>query len=554
MRNKLGLLLLALVGGLATAAAQEGAPISGSINHSVLPFRPGELHGNFQMDAQYYRPDTAIGAPNIPEKIRSNSFLNLQYTRDEFYAGIRYEAYLPPLAGFDPRYKGSGIMHRYLGYKANDLDITVGNFYEQFGNGLVLRAYEERNLGIDNSIDGVRLRYQPLKGVYLKALFGRQRAYFAYGSGLVRGADAEIMLNEAFSKLEASALHITLGGSFLSKYQVDADPVYILPENVSAFAGRMNVQYKKLSLGGEYSYKINDPSLDNKFIYKSGNGLLVNASYATKGLGILVTGKRIDNMSFRSDRTAAVNDLTLGYLPATGKQHTYMLPAFYPYATQPLGEVGFQAEIAYTIKKGTLLGGKYGTTITLNYSRIHGLDTSYVGEKYGYSAKPFGAGKCYFEDRNIEVSRKFNSKWKGAYTFMHIEYDKDVVQGLKGYGVIYAYINVLEASYKVDKKNSIRMEVQHMSSKQDQGSWAAGLIEYTHSPNYFVALIDQYNYGNPDAKEQFHYYLAQVGYLKNTLRMAVGYGRQREGIICVGGVCRNVPASNGLTISVTNSF
>ena len=36
--------------------------------------------------------------------------------------------------------------------------------------------------------------------------------------------------------------------------------------------------------------------------------------------------------------------------------------------------------------------------------------------------------------------------------------------------------------------------------------------------------------------------------------MQLGYGKQREGLLCIGGVCRQVPASNGLTFSLTTSF
>ena len=37
----------------------------------------GEIHGNFQLDAQYYNPDSAIGALPVPEKFLMNSFTNL---------------------------------------------------------------------------------------------------------------------------------------------------------------------------------------------------------------------------------------------------------------------------------------------------------------------------------------------------------------------------------------------------------------------------------------------------------------------------------------------
>ena len=36
-----------------------------------------------------------------------------------------------------------------------DLDVTIG-FYEQYGSGMILRAYEERQLGIDNALDGIK--------------------------------------------------------------------------------------------------------------------------------------------------------------------------------------------------------------------------------------------------------------------------------------------------------------------------------------------------------------------------------------------------------------
>ncbi|UPT67687.1 MAG: DUF6029 family protein [Sphingobacteriales bacterium JAD_PAG50586_3] len=121
----------------------------------------GQIHGNFQADFQYYNTDTLIGAPVVPEKIRSNGFMNLIYTRGNFTAGVRFESYLNVLQGFDPRYKGTGIANRFASYIYDGLEITAGNFYEQFGTGMVLRAYWEPNLGVDNSFDGVRVKFTP---------------------------------------------------------------------------------------------------------------------------------------------------------------------------------------------------------------------------------------------------------------------------------------------------------------------------------------------------------------------------------------------------------
>ena len=111
-----------------------------------------------QFDAQYYFKDSLIGAPEIPEKVLSNGFINFVYDKDNFSAGVRYESYLNPISGFDNRYQGSGIPFRYLTYRNGELEMTAGNFYEQFGSGLIFRSYEERGLGYDNALDGFRIK------------------------------------------------------------------------------------------------------------------------------------------------------------------------------------------------------------------------------------------------------------------------------------------------------------------------------------------------------------------------------------------------------------
>ncbi|MFM2284630.1 MAG: hypothetical protein RLZZ543_127 [Bacteroidota bacterium] len=517
----------------------------------------GELHGNFQMDAQYYNQDSLIGAPVVKEKILTNGFMNLWYTKGNFTAGLRYENYLNVMQGFDPRYKGSGIPFRFATYKNDNLEATVGNFYEQFGGGLILRAYEERGLGYDNAFDGVRVRYQPAKGLYLKGLIARQRTFFSLSPGIIRAFDAEVNVNELIPALANAKTSVIFGGSAVSRFQSDQDPIYNLPENVAAFAGRMNVIRGKFNLQAEYGYKYNDPNATNSMIYHPGQALSVTSTYSAKGFGLLLAAKRLDNFDFRSDRTAAGIGANVNFLPALTRQHTYNLPAtIYPYATQPNGEMGFQAELSYRLKKGSKLGGKYGTEITINFSGTNGIVKNPTdNDTLGYTSPFFQASKTmFFRDFHVEIHRKFNAKWKATVMYLNWVYNKDVVQGLSGFGTIFANMGVLDVAYKINAKNTIRVEAQSLLSKQDLGSWAMGMIEYTFAPNWFVAVLDQYNYGNPDPIKQIHYITGNTGYTKNGNRIMLQYGRQRAGIFCVGGVCRNVPASNGFSISITSSF
>lgn len=527
----------------------------------------GEIHGNFDLRGQYYTPDSAIGAPDVPENFLFNGFANLNYHRGNFYAGLRYETYQNVLLGFAPEYQGSGIVNRYIQYNDGKLDITVGNFYEQFGNGQILRAYYEPALGIDNSIDGARIKYN-LNGIYLKGLIGTQRWYFNQGAGIVRGGDIDFNINEMNEDLLPKHTRISIGGSIVSKFQEDNNIDLVLPENTLAYGGRIQLKHKGFIAKGEYTYKFNDPSADNNYIYKDGQMLQVTTGYSTKGFGITLSAHTLDNMFFRSDRnnSSQFQDLFINYIPALTKQHTYnLMSTLYPYATQPRGEIAFQADLIYTLKRGSKLGGKYGTTININYSYAANVDTTSLndmeGQRLGYKANLFKIGQRadgstdqYFGDFNIEISRKLNKTFKLKMIYQNLLYRMELIQGKPDEGNVYANVGVIDLLTKLDRKNSIRVEVQGLFTNQDKGDWATVLIEYMHSPNWFASIMNQYNYGNSHEDERYHFPYLSFGYIKDATRFTISYGRQREGIFCVGGVCRVVPASNGVTLSVTSSF
>src|ERR1035438_6202195 len=120
---------------------------------------PSGLSGNVEIDAQTYKKDSLIGAPNVPEKLNSNAFINLLYSAGPVSAGLRYESYDDALQGYDPRYNGNGIMYRYVEFTKDELTVTAGSFYEQFGSGMILRSYFQPGLGVDNAFDGFRMKY-----------------------------------------------------------------------------------------------------------------------------------------------------------------------------------------------------------------------------------------------------------------------------------------------------------------------------------------------------------------------------------------------------------
>lgn len=540
---QLSLLIVLVVSGIAKAQSLAG----------------GQLHGSYEIDAQTYKPDSIIGAPKVPEKMDMNTYAQMDYTNGKISAGLRYEAYDNAIQGYDPRYNGSGIAYRYLRFADSTIDVTIGNFYEQFGSGLILRSYWQYQLGVDNSFDGARLKYTLYKGIYIKGLIGHQRYFWGEGSGIVRGIDGEMNLNELIPGWDSVKTKIIVGGSFVSKYQTVSNPLYNMPANVGASAGRITINRGGFNLYSEYAYKINDPSVINSYIYKPGQAFLFRTGYSTKGFSISGSAESIDNMDFKSDPTATQNSLDINYLPTLPRDETYQLAQIYPYATQPTGEMGVDGEIRYTLPKASLLGGKYGTELDLEYSSIKALDTTTVNDlsttRQEYSVNYFSFGKqVYFNNVTFELKHKFSTKFRMILQYDYLTYNKAIVQAEIGAPVVFGNIGVFDGYYRISGSNTLHFEAQELYTMQDQGSWMFGLLEMNFGSNWFLGALDEYNYGNTVVAQQVHYYTLTGGYTHNALRIQLGYGKTRAGILCVGGVCREVPASDGFTLSITNSF
>ena len=341
-------------------------------------------------------------------------------------------------------------------------------------------------------------------------------------------------------------------------------PAENIPQNVAAWAARATFGYEGFRLDGEYARKINDPNISNSFIYKPGEALFLSATYAMKGFGIAASFIRADNMEFRSQRWMNANsELMINCIPAINRQYSYQLIGDYSYASQPNDQIGAQLQINYQIPKKSVLGGKYGTDITFNYSRFHNIDKQPVQEAIdngtptgtmGYTSQFFKFGpELLYQDIGLEISHRFNNKkWKWILAYNYITYNLEILQGHAG--MMRGHLVASDLSYKITPKHALRLEAQHLYTKDDIGSSVYAMLEYSISPNWFFSVGDDWNYGNPDPEHKTHYYNISCAYVWNTTRIALNFGKTKEGILCVGGVCRAVPASFGLGLSVTTSF
>ena len=522
----------------------------------------GHVTGNIQLDAQMSQKDSLIGAPDVPESLLMNARADILYTNGNFEGGLRFEAYQNPLLGFDPNYTGQGIANYFVRYSGEKLTLTAGHFYEQFGSGLILRAYEDRYLGYDNAFFGASVNYRPLPGVVIKGLIGKQRYCWTMGNGVVRGIDGEVNLNSVISAWADKPLRITIGGGFVSKYEGDEDIFtdngayrLTLPLNVGAGSARLDLGYKNWGLQVEYARKGQDPNLLNGYIYRYGEALMVNATYSQKGFSANIQAKRVDNMGFKSKRSASDRNganLYVNYIPVITKQHTYAFLTMYPYATQTAGEMGLQGDVMWKVAKDTKLHLNSSIVTSVDMTDVTGKGTK------GYNSDFFGIGPLYYGDATLEVAQKLSSSVKLTATYGY-QVINPLVDGHSG-DLHHNNIIVGDVTWKVNKKNVLRFEAEWLGSDsrcidinaddKRNGDWIMGLVEYNLGSHWFASISDQYCYN--DGKG--NYYNLSIGYTQGATRLQLGYGKQREGLICIGGVCRTVPASNGLTFSLTTSF
>ncbi len=522
--------------------------------------------------------DALVPIPTIEQGYYlSNSYLDLGMRWDHntenqaSFRGLevitRAELTEWPLPGYDadPSFKGYGISHLHVGATFDWGKITVGDVYGQFGSGMVLRLYEDRALGVDNALRGGKIEATPYKGIYITALGGKQRRNWNcyddkawgwnYKQDAVLGANIDLGLQEWIPQLQEAGANLTIGGSYVSKYQKEDtiitntviqpegkyDYHYNLPQWVGAGSVRAQFQMKGWNALVEYTYKANDPSILNNYSYNHGEALLMSLSYSQKGLAILAQAKRSENMSMRSDRKANLMAGTINHMPPFATQHTYMLASLYPYGTEKTAnEWAFQGEIRYTWKRGTKMGGRYGTTLKLNASHIRGTKDTW----FGMSELP------YYTDINLELNKKLTKDWYIGAMAMYQTYNK---QAIEGHGdLIHAGIGVIEAKYAMNKKVQMRAELQYLYTKQDEGQWVAALYELSLWRQLVLSGQWMYNIGYAYEATNEHYYTFAATYTHGAHRVMAGYTKTREGFNCSGGICRYVPKQEG--ISLTYNF
>lgn len=517
----------------------------------------GYLTGSFETNSIYYVDDSQSKATAPDDHIGSNNYLKLDYYRGKFSAGVQLEAYSPVLLGYPTELKKARLTNYYVSWTDERFSVTAGSFYDQFGSGLLFRSWEDRTLGMNNAIMGARFTYNYRNIVGVKGIWGTPRFGMEYDTDTqVRGVDLSFSLSNLLGWQRTT---LAIEGSYLNRYEkinADLEEVGAKPYS-NGYSGRLNFEHKGFSFKGEvvdagekhymnpyFGAEYGDVTDERVYLKKYGNAQLVELGYNGHGLGVNLTGRRLEWMDSSIIQDNASTSNILNYVPALSAQYTYLLTTLHPYTPQTGdvrllngGEIGGQVDIYYNFKRGTTLGGKRGMKIHANFSTYYTLHEENTAK----------SGNMLYRNINVDLEKQFTRKFKMYLLYCYQEYNPSYGENKS---TNLANIFVADLTYKWTPSFSTRLELQYLTTYEDQKDWMAALLEVNFAPHWSIYGSDMYNHG--DTKT--HYYNAGVSYTKSRTRVALSWGRNKAGYVCSGGVCRSIPAYTGGNLAITIAF
>ena len=513
----------------------------------------GHVTGSLESNSIYYQDDAVVGRP--ASSWGSNNYLKVDWSRGGFGAGLQAEWYPEALAGYPAELKGAGLTGLYASWTGDLVDVTAGSFFEQLGSGLLLRTWEDRELGLNNTLTGGRLAFHTAnRGLTVKLLGGLPK-YGLWPSTATALAGGDLSL-DLLPLLGCESAHsIVLEGSVVNKFvrKVEDDIAFLartggfeVPGQVLSWSGRLQYSVGGFSLKGEYVGKGADfytehlPHSRERYLLKPGNAQLLELNYAAGSFSGTLTFRRLENMTDRIFLTASSPSPanTLNYLPSLCMQQSYLLAGLNPYVTYADGEAGFQGDLYYTFRRGTALGGKYGMKLHVGGSWIEALPCALPDRDVHYLA---------YRDINIDLERAWSRKFR---TILFVSIQENSPTHGNGKRTDAQNVFVLDALYRFSKTVSLRTELQYLYSEELTRDWMAGLVELSFAPHWSFSVSDMYNHGST----KVHYYTVGASYAWNALIVSLQAGRTREGMVCSGGVCRWQPAFRGVSLRAQWSF
>ncbi len=455
------------------------------------------------------------------------NWMNVDYRHSIFSAGIRFDVFQPndpdpSISRGKDRY--SEISFKYIsaniGNRREGLKLTVGNYYEMFGRGLVLKSYEDRNIRIDNNLLGVSVGAN-YADFHLRVMTGMAENAVAERKDILHAAD-----------LEYKGIKGIKFGATYAANKPDVENI----ARTSLATVRFAPRFWKFDLYTEYGIKNNKDiksSVFNGAENKIGEGLYGNLNFYLGLFSISGEYKYYDNFAFQSE------DKTINYNtpPSLRKDHTYILLNRHPSALDQNNEQGYQFEANFAFSENSILLVNYNRTKTLSSS-------SYYQRFLNTNNDP----QTQLEDLYLQFTQTWSRSFETIFAF---DINEELSTNTKNISPI------LDSKFYFGDIHTIRLVLEHQQTEnyysEEKHYNQIFQLEYLRSPDISVSLVTEMKTSEPipsETKREFWGFI-MFGYkLASHTDLSLLVGTRQAGNICVGGVCRYEPEFEGIELKM----
>ncbi|MFH1220264.1 MAG: DUF6029 family protein [Candidatus Eisenbacteria bacterium] len=441
-----------------------------------------------------------------------------------FTLGGAYRAYHLSDKTYNPRrieVPQPKIKHRYaelaldslprIGNLAlGSLALRAGHFFATFDRGLTLRSFEDIDLERDTALDGILGEYQvgPLK---VSALSGKTTERISdtrqdeHGAGGAR----VVMAREGLFSLAASGL---------KRATERLDRTVALPESLRKFddtiiGGEAELWIKSVHLAADYAYREGDyyPTLARGEI--PGHGGYVSGNLSTAWLTLLGEYKE-----YRRFENALVNP------PTCVREHIWTLMNRTTHQVNLDDERGYLVEGTLTVFEDMPITGSASEARTANGDLAH-------WEMFGSVERPLGS----------MGTGSLGASWSREYVS----------------GKFTEYMTVMgEADLTGETGVGLEFSLGGQRIEEPTGDAFANFLgTATWYPTSVVTLSGVAETSTQKNLKRDRWLYGEVGAaLGEGFDVALGFGTERGGKKCSGGVCYTEPEFAGLRLRLTKSF
>lgn len=510
----LGLLLMA--GRLLAEETVHGVTIEGS---NVLRYDNGPEVDSRLQEADY--PNNTVSRRFFEDR------LSLDAYRNNLRVGARFLFFRPSVEDGikDSLFAESRIDKRYLEATLAPLKLRAGNFSEIWGNGLALSSFENREIYYDSELDGARMELvtDPLTVTILRGATPRGRP-----GGPVQAAE-----------VTAARINPRLGAQSLAANYVVVDSGYYPETHIASVDWRFS--RGPLSIYGERAWNRTLPTLTTR---NTGHATYAGGVLSKFGWSLMLEYKDYDYKSVTPFQNPALVYREIG---------PRLLLARTPHVLNPSDEVGYQVELS---------GKATATTFAMlhfNQSSRHASnqDRSGAVTRKDYTLLPMPT-----------LKRLDNAYWE---SFLSVEQDLPTERKVsielgmneeafatweKRQWVWLTFTTPFRGSQQLEFESQTLLIADQVRTNRKVTDQMFG-IAWDNGKGISLTVEDQFSNDADLKKREGDNWPSIEGAMLlsgGKSRVSLFYGRDRGGLRCSNGVCRQVQAFKGFRLSVETTL